>query len=104
MNSEKSRRTTLTLPSACLETAKRIARKRRLNLSWIIGEALERGLREEEPAQGSEAFLRAYSKAFADFSDEELLLMDGIVNEEHPRERLKSEKRRVSSRRSRVSE
>lgn len=102
MNREKSRRTTLTLPSACLEAAERIARKRHLNLSSVIGEALERGLREEEQAQRSEAIVRAYSKAFADFSNEELLLLDGIVTEEHAQEGLTSEKRRVSSGRSRA--
>jgi hypothetical protein len=102
MNQEKSRRTTLTLPSACLETAGRIARRRHLKLSAVIGEALERGLREEEQTQRSEAIVRAYSKAFAGFSEEELLLLDGVVTEDHTQERLTSGKRRISSSRSRA--
>lgn len=102
MNHKRSRRTTLTLPAACLDAAERIARKRHLNLSSVIGEALERGLREEEQAQRSEAIVRAYSKAFSDFSDEELLLLDGIVTEEHAQDRLTSGKRRASSGRSRA--
>ena len=52
-----------------MELAERIARKRHLNLSSVVGEALQRGLLEEEQAQRSEAILHAYSKAFAGFSD-----------------------------------
>ena len=82
MKHSKSRRTTLTLPEACLEIAERIARERHLNLSSVVGEALKRGLYEEEQEQRSEAILHAYSKAFEGFSANELLLLDGVVSEE----------------------
>ena len=82
MRHSASRRTTLTLPAGCLEVAERIARERHLNLSSVVAEALQRGLREQEQGQRSDAILQAYSKAFADFSDDELLLLDGIVTEE----------------------
>ncbi len=95
MNHSKSRRTTLTLPARCLEIAERIARERHLNLSSVVGEALQRGLREEEQAQRSEAILHAYSNAFAGFSADELLLLDGIVSEALPAEKLIPKKRRV---------
>lgn len=75
--------------------AERIARERHLNLSAVIGEALQRGLREEEQAQRSEAIVQAYSKAFAGFSDDELLLLDGVITEAHVPERFASEKQRA---------
>jgi hypothetical protein len=83
MKHSGSRRTTLTLPTGCLEVAERIARERHLNLSSVVAEALQRGLREQEQGQRSEAILQAYSTAFAGFTDDELLLLDGIVAEEH---------------------
>ncbi len=95
VKNSKSRRTTLTLPAECLEIAERIARERHLNLSSVVGEALQRGLSEEEQAQRSEAILHAYSKAFAGFSADELLVLDGIVSEEPPAEKLTLEKRRI---------
>lgn len=97
MKRSKSRRTTLTLPEACLEIAERIARERHLNLSAVVGEALQRGLREEEQAQRSEAILRAYSKAFAGFSADELLLLDSIVSEKLAAEKPVPEKRRTKN-------
>ncbi len=82
MKHSKSRRITLTLPEACLEIAERIARERHLNLNLVVGEALRRGLYEEEQEQRSEAILHAYSKAFEGFSVSELLLLDGVVSKE----------------------
>ena len=97
MQRSKSRRTTLTLPEGCLDLAERIARDRHLNLSSVVAEALQRGLREEEQAQRSEAILQAYSKAFAGFSSDELLLLDGIVGEELQAEKHVPEKRRIGN-------
>lgn len=82
MKHSSSRRTTLTLPSASLDFAEQIARERHLNLSAVVGEALQRGLREEELTKRSEAIMDAYKNAFAGFSDLELLLLDGVVLEE----------------------
>jgi post-segregation antitoxin (ccd killing protein) len=42
----QQRRTTLTLPVASLPEAERIARARNLNLSAVIAEALNAGLRQ----------------------------------------------------------
>lgn len=102
MRHSRSRRTTLTLPSDCLEIAERIARERHLNLSSVVGEALQRGLREEEQRQRSKAILQDYSKAFAGFSTIELLLLDGVVTEENAPENVSVERQRVSSRTSRT--
>lgn len=95
MKRSKSRRTTLTLPEGCLKLAERIARERHLNLSSVVGEALQRGLREEEQAQRSEVILNAYSRAFAGFSSTELLLLDGIVSEELPAQKPILKNRRI---------
>ncbi|HEY3453007.1 MAG TPA: hypothetical protein VGK64_00280 [Bryobacteraceae bacterium] len=95
MDHSESRRTTLTLSAKCLKIAERIARERRLNLSSVVGEALERGLREEEQAQRSEAILHAYSKAFGGFSADELLVLDGVVREALPVEKLIPKRRRI---------
>lgn len=73
------RRTTLTLPADCLAQAGRIARARKVNLSAVISEALANGLRSHASAERSEEILRAYQKAFSGFSDEEMLLLDGVV-------------------------
>lgn len=75
------RRTTLTLPSASLEQAERIARAKKVNLSTVISEALSEGLRTHAARERSEQVLNAYKKAFKGFSDEELLVLDGVVLE-----------------------
>jgi hypothetical protein len=78
--------------------AERIARERHVNLSSVVGEALRRGLSEHEQAQRSKAILHAYSKAFAGFSADELLLLDGIVSEALTAEKLVPQKRRARNR------
>ena len=95
MNHSPTRRTTLTLPSVSLEQAEAIARKRHLNLSAVVGEALQRGLREEEQLQRGEAILLSYRQAFTGFSPEELLLLDGMVAEEIPRGGISGKSKRV---------
>ena len=75
------RRTTLTLPVDSLLQAERIARARRVNLSTVISEALSNGLRMHTAAERSEEVLKAYNKAFTGFSDEEMLVLDGIFLE-----------------------
>lgn len=75
------RRTTLTLPVDSLSRAQRIARSRNVNLSSVIAEALEEGLRVHAAAQRSEEVLKAYQQAFAGFSKEELMILDGIILE-----------------------
>ncbi len=79
MHQRPSKRTTLTLPAECLEAAGRIAQERHQNLSSVVAEALQRGLREEEQMQQAETVWQMYQQAFAGFSEEELMLLDGIV-------------------------
>ena len=75
------RRTTLTLPSDSLSEAEQIARSRNVTLSTVIAEALTDGLQLRAAARRGEQVLRAYEKAFAGFSEEELMVLDGIVLE-----------------------
>lgn len=79
------RRTTLTIPVETLAAAERIARSRKVNLSVIVSEVLEEGLRAKEAAalegerrvQAWEAYRQAHSR----LTDEEKLLLDGIIME-----------------------
>jgi predicted DNA-binding ribbon-helix-helix protein len=73
------RRTTLTLPADYLAQAKRIARARHVTLSAVISEVLSNGLRQHSETERSEQILRQYKRAFAMFSDKEMLLLDGVT-------------------------
>jgi post-segregation antitoxin (ccd killing protein) len=75
------RRTTLTLPADSLTQAERIARTRKVNLSTVISEALSEGLRMHTAAERSEQVLDAYKRAFAGFSEEQTLTLDGVLLE-----------------------
>ena len=75
------RRTTLTLPADSLLQAERIARAKRVNLSTVISEALSDGLRMHAAAERSDEVLSAYKRAFNGFSDEEMLVLDGVLLE-----------------------
>ena len=77
----KKRRTTLTLPADSLERAERIARIRKVNLSAVVSEALDEGLRAHEAAERSEQILMAYRRAFSGFTDTEIAILDGIILE-----------------------
>jgi hypothetical protein len=81
------RRTTLTLPADSLLQAARIARAKRVNLSTVISEALSDGLRMHAAAERSNEVLSAYKRAFTGFSDEEMLVLDGVLLEPRPRRR-----------------
>ena len=77
----KKRRTTLTLPADSLAAAQRIADTRKVNLSTVIAEALNEGLRLQMSGERSDEVLEGYKKAFAGFSDEDISLLDGVVLE-----------------------
>jgi hypothetical protein len=81
------RRTTLTLPVDCLLQAERIARAQRVNLSKVISEALSDGLRRHAAAERSDEILSAYKRAFAGFSDQEMLVLDGVLVDPRSRRR-----------------
>lgn len=58
------------------------------HLSAVVGEALQRGLREAQQVYRSESIVNSYREAFSGFSAEELLLLDGVVlSETTPRKR-----------------
>jgi post-segregation antitoxin (ccd killing protein) len=76
-----TRRTTLTLPAESLAEAQRIARSRKVNLSSVVTEALNEGLRLQMAAQRRDEVLEKYRKAFCGFSAEEMSILDGIVFE-----------------------
>jgi hypothetical protein len=79
MKSRKlKRRISLTLLSDTLMQVERIARTRKMNLSAVVSEMLSDGLRAHTNAERSEQVLRAYKKAFAGFSDQEMLILDGV--------------------------
>jgi len=77
----KKRRTTLTPPCDSLGRAERIARARKVNLSTVVSEALEEGLRIHEAAQRSEQILNANRRAFSGFTDAAIAVLDGIILE-----------------------
>jgi hypothetical protein len=73
------RRTTLTLPSDSLAAAERIARTRKVNLSTVIAEVINEGLRVRLAAERSGQVLKSYRQAFSRFTDAEMLLLDGVI-------------------------
>ena len=80
-----TRRTTLTMPIRTLAAAERIARKRKVTLSTVVSEALEETLQAKTEAQ-SEGQRRVkawekYRESVAGLSDEDRLLLDGIIME-----------------------
>jgi post-segregation antitoxin (ccd killing protein) len=74
-------RTTLTLPAESLAQARSIAQARRVNLSVVISEALSEGLRQHAESARSEEILGRYKRAFAKFSEDEILVLDGVILE-----------------------
>ena len=76
--SPTNRRTTLTLPASTLDTARRLANKRKVHLSVVVNEALEEGLRQKLALERAENFVERMSRAFTGLTEEELLLVNGI--------------------------
>ena len=77
----KKRRTTLTLPADSLSEPQRIARARKVNLSTVITEALDAGLRLQMAAERRDQVLDSYRNAFAGFSEEEVSVLDGVISD-----------------------
>ena len=79
------RRTTLTIPVETLAAVERIARLRRVNLSVIVSELLEEGLRAKEAAalegQRRVQAWEKYRESLSQLTDEEMLLLNGIIME-----------------------
>lgn len=72
-------RTTLTLPADSLAHAKRIASARHSNLSAVIAEVLSEGLRRHAEVERSEQVFALYQRAFERFSEQELMVLDGVI-------------------------
>jgi macrodomain Ter protein organizer (MatP/YcbG family) len=80
---KQTRRTTLTLPEDLVRKAEQLARQRRQTLSSSIAELMEQSLRSYRFKQdNNHSNLDSLQKAFAPFTEEEMLLLDGIVMEE----------------------
>lgn len=82
--SESTRRTTLTLPASALERAGEIALERHVTVSAVVAEVLEEGLASRARSRRAGDVLAAYKAAFAGFSEEERLLLDGVDLEPEP--------------------
>jgi predicted transcriptional regulator len=81
--SPKTRRTTLTLPEDLVRKAEQLARQRRQTLSASIAELMEQSLRSYRFKQDNKHdSLDSLRRAFAPFTEEEMLLLDGIIMEE----------------------
>ena len=80
-----TRRTTLSLPVKALTAAERIADKRNVSLSVVVSEALEKTLQAEADARREgERRVQAWEKyreSLSRLTDEEMLLLDGIIME-----------------------
>ena len=76
------RRTTLTLPTDSLAAAERIARARKVNLSTVIAEVINEGLRARLATERGGQVLKSYRQAFSRFTDAEMRLLDGVIMDE----------------------
>lgn len=79
--SPSKRRTTLTLPADALAEAQRIARSRNSTLSTVVADALAQGLETNRSRARSAQVIKDYQQALQGFSDEEIMILDGIIPE-----------------------
>jgi len=86
----KKRRTTLSIPVETLAAAERIARLRKVNLSVIVSEVLEEGLRAKEAAalegQRRVQAWEAHRQSFARLTKEDQQALSGIFMDEQVEE------------------
>ena len=81
----QTRRTTLTLPEDLVRKAEQLARQQRQTLSASIAELMEQSLGSRRLQQANNhSTLRSLQKAFEPFTEEEMLLLDGIILEPSP--------------------
>jgi hypothetical protein len=83
---DKKRSTTLSIPVKTLAAAERIARLRKVNLSVIVSEVLEEGLRAKEEAalegQRRVQAWEAHRQSFARLTKEQQEMVNGIFMDE----------------------
>jgi hypothetical protein len=73
------RRTTVTLPASALRDAVRIARSRNVTLSAVVAEGLNHVIQTDSRAQEADEIIEGYRKAFEGLSEEEMMILDGII-------------------------
>ena len=81
MGTPKQVRTTISLPAASLSAAKRAAKARRVKLSTVVAEALDESLKQLHAKDHAKAAFARYQRSFAGFTEEELMILDGIIPE-----------------------
>ena len=76
----ETRRTTLTLPSAILKQVERLARGRHQTLSSTVAALLQEALRTYQlPLNREHSIFEALQRSFGSLTEEEQMLVDGIV-------------------------
>jgi hypothetical protein len=75
------RRTTVTLPAGALKEAERIARSRNITLSAVLAEGLDRVIHDQSDTQRAADVVASYRRAFRGLSDEQMMILDGIILE-----------------------
>lgn len=79
----ESRRTTVTLPTPLLRRAERVALSNHQTLSSAIAGLIEDGLRNRQSQMESGTqVLEAWKRAFANLTEDERMLVDGIILED----------------------
>jgi hypothetical protein len=78
------RRTTVALPASVLKAAQRSARSRQVSLSTVISEAVQAGLEAETGEERAARVLDHYRLAFAGLTEDEAMIVDGIILEDAP--------------------
>ena len=77
------RRTTLTLPAELVNKAERLAKQKRQTLSAVVAGLMEQSLRGYAPTPvGDPNIAGVLRKAFGSLTEDEMLLVDGIVMSE----------------------
>jgi hypothetical protein len=75
-------RTTISLPANLLKAAQRTARSRQVSRATVISDALHVGLEAETGEERATRVLDAYRRAFDGLTDEEALIVDGVIPED----------------------
>ncbi|MDX2180820.1 MAG: hypothetical protein SFV18_14580 [Bryobacteraceae bacterium] len=73
------RRTTLTLPTDSLRQVEALAMQKGVTASAIVAGMISDGLSAQAAAKRGRDVVEAYRRAFDGFTEEERLLLDGIV-------------------------
>jgi predicted nucleic acid-binding protein len=81
MSLERQVRTTVSLPAKSLAAAKRAAKQRNVNLGTVMGEALDELMKQQQRRERAEEIMARYQRAFGRFSDEDMMVLDGIILE-----------------------